>query len=74
MVTGLIDGIQDVDAAAVGYLVGFLPAAVGFGVLAVSYSRRHRIPRRLAVISGSAGRCCSSSCWSRRPPCWWRRA
>lgn len=55
MVTGLIGGIENVDAAAVGYLVGFLPAAVGFGVLAVSYSQRHRIPRRLAVISALGG-------------------
>jgi hypothetical protein len=55
MVTGVIGGLEDVDAAAVGYLVGFLPAAVGFGVLAVSYSRRHRIPRRLAVISALGG-------------------
>lgn len=43
-------GPEDVDLAGVGYVMFFLLAAAGFGVLAVSYSRRHQLPRRLAVL------------------------
>jgi hypothetical protein len=47
--TGLAGDPNDLTPRTIGYLVFFLAAATGFGVLAVSYSRRHRSPRRLAA-------------------------
>lgn len=52
--TGLAGDRSDLTPRTIAYVLFFLAAAAGFGVLAVSYSRRHRSPRRLAVL-GSLG-------------------
>ncbi|GAA3725949.1 hypothetical protein HDA32_003450 [Spinactinospora alkalitolerans] len=44
MVTGLLGSADRIDAAAVGYVLFFLAGAVGYGVLAVSHSRRSATP------------------------------
>jgi hypothetical protein len=41
MVSGLMGSASRIDPLDVGYLVFFLVAAIGWGALAVSYSRRH---------------------------------
>ncbi|MCT2582197.1 hypothetical protein [Actinophytocola gossypii] len=50
--TGTVDGI---DLAGIVYVLFFLLVAAGFGVLAVSYSRRHGTRRRLAVLGVLGG-------------------
>ncbi|TDC51045.1 hypothetical protein E1212_12885 [Jiangella ureilytica] len=50
MAAGLTGSVDDIDLAGIAYVMFFLLAAGGFGVLAVSYSRRHRMPARLAVL------------------------
>jgi hypothetical protein len=50
MVSGLAGSIDQIDIAGVGYVLFFLLAAAGYGVLAISYSRRHRLRKRLAVF------------------------
>lgn len=50
MLTGLVGSADDIDAAGVAYVSLFTVAAVGFGVLAVSYSRRHRVRKSCAVL------------------------
>ncbi|GAA5039031.1 hypothetical protein [Actinopolymorpha pittospori] len=50
MLTGLMGSADDIDAAGVAYVCLFLVAATGFGVLAVSYSRRHQVRRSRAVL------------------------
>ncbi len=50
---GLAGGAR-ITPADIGYLLFFAVFAAGFGVLAVSYSRRHHLQRRHAVI-GSVG-------------------
>jgi hypothetical protein len=47
--TGLAGDRGDLTPRNVAYVLFFLAAASGFGVLAVSYSRAHRSPRRLAA-------------------------
>jgi hypothetical protein len=50
MATGVAGTIEDIDLAGIGYVLGFLFAAAGFGVLAVSYSRRNRLPKRVVAL------------------------
>lgn len=50
MVSGLAGSASQIDVADVGYLVFFLIAATGWGVLANSYSRRHDLGRGPAVL------------------------
>ncbi len=38
---GLIGGTGRINTASVAYVLSFLVAAAGYGVLAISYSRRH---------------------------------
>lgn len=45
---GLTSGADQITIASVAYVALFLVAAVGYGVLAISYSRRH--PQRKGVI------------------------
>ncbi|MGJ3509180.1 hypothetical protein [Enemella sp. A6] len=46
IVAGIHPGTDHLDAAAIGYVLGFLLASTGFGVLAVSFARRARLGRR----------------------------
>jgi hypothetical protein len=46
----LIGGIGQIDIRSVGYVLFFLAAAVGYGILAVSHSRRHPHGKGLAVL------------------------
>ncbi|MGW5360760.1 hypothetical protein [Actinopolymorpha pittospori] len=50
MLTGLAGSADDIDAAGVAYVSLFTVAAIGFGVLAVSYSRRHQVRKSRAVL------------------------
>jgi hypothetical protein len=50
MLTGVAGDAGQVDAASVGYVLGFLPAAAGFGILAISYARRAGLGRRVVLI------------------------
>lgn len=50
MLAGLVGSADDIDAAGVAYISLFLVAAAGFGVLALSYSRRHRVRTSRAVL------------------------
>lgn len=50
MAAGLTGSIDEIDRAGIAYVMFFLLAAAGFGVLAVSYSRRHRTRARLGVL------------------------
>jgi hypothetical protein len=50
MVSGLVGSADQIDAAGVGYVLIFLAAAVGYGVLAVSYSRRHGAGKGPAIL------------------------
>jgi hypothetical protein len=50
MLTGVAGDADQVDAASVGYVLAFLLAAVGFGILAVWYSRRAALGRRVALL------------------------
>jgi hypothetical protein len=54
LATGLLGDPDVVDAAGVAYVLFFLAAAAGYGVLAVSYARRHRT-RRATVVLGILG-------------------
>ena len=45
---GLIGGASQIDMRSVAYVLFFLGAAVGYGVLATSYSRRH--PQRKGLV------------------------
>jgi hypothetical protein len=47
---GLIGGVDQIDTASVAYVLFFLVAAVGYGVLAISYSRRHPHGKGLAIL------------------------
>jgi hypothetical protein len=51
---GLIGGVDQIGTRSVAYVLFFLVAAVGFGVLATSYSGRHPHGKRL-VILGALG-------------------
>ncbi|WP_309131924.1 hypothetical protein [Brevibacterium sp.] len=50
MATGLLADADDIGLLDVGYMLFFLTLAAGFGVLAISHTRRHRLPRRIAVL------------------------
>jgi hypothetical protein len=50
MLTGVAGDAGQVDAASVGYVLAFLPAAAGFGILAISYARRAGLGRRVVLI------------------------
>jgi hypothetical protein len=50
MMLGLIGSTSQIDLAAVAYLIFFLTAAIGWSVLAVSYSKRHTLGWRTAVL------------------------
>jgi hypothetical protein len=54
MATGLTGSAAQIDMAGVAYVLGSLGFAAGFGVLAISYSRRHGFRRR-AVAGGVLG-------------------
>jgi hypothetical protein len=43
MASGLMGGTSQIDAADIGYLLFFITAAIGWGILAISYSRRHAL-------------------------------
>jgi hypothetical protein len=45
MMLGLMGSAGPIDLAGVAYLIFFLTAATGWGMLAVSYSERHTQPR-----------------------------
>lgn len=49
-VSGLTGSIDQVTVAGVGYVLLFLLAAAGYGVLAIAHSRRHRLGKRFAVL------------------------
>jgi ABC-type Fe3+-siderophore transport system permease subunit len=50
MVAGLGGSADEIDALDVGYLLFFLAAAVGWAVLATSYSKRHALGPRVAAL------------------------
>jgi hypothetical protein len=50
MVLGLTGDVSEIDLKSVTYLLFFLTAAAGWGVLAVSYPRRHALDRRPPVL------------------------
>ena len=50
MLTGAVGNADDVDRRSVGYLVLFLVAAAGYGVLAVSFLRRYELGWREALV------------------------
>jgi hypothetical protein len=50
IVAGLAGSTDQITAASVGYVLFFLVAAAGFGVLAISYLRRHGQRRILAGL------------------------
>lgn len=50
IVSGLTGTADQVNLASVAYVLFFLLAAAGYGVLAVSYSRRHDARTRSAVL------------------------
>jgi hypothetical protein len=54
MVTGLAGDADEIDLAAVAYVLLFALAAAGFGVLAISYARRARLGKR-EMLLGALG-------------------
>jgi hypothetical protein len=50
MLTGVAGDAEQVDAAAVGYVLALLLAATGFGILATSYARRAGLGARVLLI------------------------
>jgi hypothetical protein len=54
MLTGLAGEADQIDASALGYVLAFLLAAAGFGILAASYARRAGLSRRVLWI-GACG-------------------
>ncbi|MEP9383807.1 hypothetical protein [Nocardioides sp. KR10-350] len=50
MLLGLIGGADRIDALSVGYVLFFIAGAAGFGVLGVSWSRRHAQRRSRAAL------------------------
>lgn len=50
LASGVTGDAEPLGADAVAYVVGFLVAGVGFGILAISYARRARLGRREAVV------------------------
>jgi hypothetical protein len=47
---GLTGSASQIDLAGVAYVIFFLMAATGWGVLAVSYSERHTLGWRTAAL------------------------
>lgn len=47
---GVTGDVGDIDLAGFGYVLGFLLLASGFGLLTISFSRRHSIRKRFAVL------------------------
>jgi hypothetical protein len=54
MLTGLAGDADRIDAASVAYLLLFILAAAGFGILAVSYARRAELGKR-EILLGAVG-------------------
>lgn len=54
MLTGPAGEASQIGASALGYVLAFLLAATGFGILAASYARRARLSRRVMWI-GACG-------------------
>lgn len=50
MLTGVAGDADRIDAPAVGYVLAFLLAATGFGILATSYARRAGLGTRVMLI------------------------
>lgn len=50
LLNGGAGAAQQIDASAVGYLLAFLLAAAGFGILAISYFRRAALGIRVMLI------------------------
>ncbi len=50
LATGLTGSAEQVDLAGVGYVLFFLMGAAGYGVLAISYSRRHGLRKGLVAL------------------------
>jgi hypothetical protein len=50
MVFGLAGSADQVDLLGIGYVLFFLLAAAGFGVLAISHRRRYALGRGVAVV------------------------
>jgi hypothetical protein len=50
MVAGLMGGTSQMGAADMAYLLFFMTAATGWGVLAISYSRRHALGWGVAAL------------------------
>ncbi len=55
MLTGVATEAEQVDASAVGYVLAFLLAATGFGILATSYARRAGLGARVMLIGVCGG-------------------
>jgi hypothetical protein len=50
MVSGITGGASEIDLADLAYLIFFLTAAIGWGVLAISYSSRQALGWRAAAL------------------------
>ena len=50
MLTGIAGDADRVDAGSVGYVLAFLLAATGFGILAISHARRAALSTRVMVV------------------------
>ena len=54
MLAGLVGNADEIGFVAVSYVLLFLVAAVGFGILAISYARRARLGKR-EMLLGAVG-------------------
>jgi hypothetical protein len=54
MLAGIVGDADDVDVWSVAYVLSFLLAATGFGILAISHARRAELSTRVKVI-GACG-------------------
>jgi hypothetical protein len=50
LASGLVGDASRIDAADMAYLLSFLAAATGWGILAISYSRRHALGWGIAAL------------------------
>lgn len=50
MATSVAGSPDQIDIAGIGYVTYFLAMATGYGVLTISYSRRHGLRKRLAAL------------------------
>lgn len=55
ILTGIAGDADQIDAASVGYVLAFLLATAGFGVLAVSYARRAGLGKRELIVGFCGG-------------------